>query len=449
MVKPTVTILLAAILALVTLPCSVSADAGENGEPGLLQRLPGRYGGHLKIRGSVAWPGGDSHYSLVGAEAMVDGAAEFRLKAEYEATDDISFTAHYENIFSAGDTRRRNKALNRRFPALSATGVTTSAQPDDDRRLFDLTATLDDAPGHVWYHRMDRLYAAYTTFTLDVRAGRQAVTWGNGLVFNPMDLFNPFAPTDVERDYKNGDDMLSVQYSPSRGNVHLLYVPRRNPADGNPSRDHSSLAAKYHVMSGDHELDFMVGRHYRDMVAGFGVTGYLGAAAWRMDVVGVLLEPDDGRRLPIDDKGSYVSAVANIDYSWVWAGKNWYGLLEVYHNGLMDNEYAEDSATRAVRERLDRGQLHTLGNTYAAGTVRFEAHPLVNLHLAAITNLADPSGILQPRMVYDVRQNTRIVAGANVYWGRDGSEFGGYSIPGTNLYASPADNVYVWATRYF
>ena len=59
------------------------------------------------------------------------------------------------------------------------------------------------------------------------RIGRQAVTWGNGFLFNPMDLFNPFAPTQIDRDYKIGDDMIFTQFPLKQtGDLQLLYVPR-------------------------------------------------------------------------------------------------------------------------------------------------------------------------------------------------------------------------------
>ena len=63
--------------------------------------------------------------------------------------------------------------------------------------------------------------------------GRQAVTWGNGLMFNPMDLFNPFAPSNTVRDYKMGDDLVSVRFNGEGGKeLNLLYIPRRNITTG-------------------------------------------------------------------------------------------------------------------------------------------------------------------------------------------------------------------------
>jgi hypothetical protein len=34
--------------------------------------------------------------------------------------------------------------------------------------------------------------------------------WGNGLVFQVLDLFNPFPPNAVDREYKPGSDMLTA-----------------------------------------------------------------------------------------------------------------------------------------------------------------------------------------------------------------------------------------------
>ena len=44
-----------------------------------------------------------------------------------------------------------------------------------------------------------------------VTVGRQAVSWGSGIVFQPLDPFNPFAPTAVDRDYKAGDDLVLIE----------------------------------------------------------------------------------------------------------------------------------------------------------------------------------------------------------------------------------------------
>jgi len=258
-----------------------------------------------------------------------------------------------------------------------------------------------------------------------------------------MDLFNPFSPSQIDRDYKIGDDMLFTQFPVSwLGSFQFLYVPRRNPTYNKVEWDQSSLAGKLHFAEGDTEFDVMAAKHYGDVVTGLGSCGYLLDAAWRLDGVWTFLNRDEGA-------DGYLALVANIDYSWVWWDKNFYGFLEFYYNGLCDNHYSAEYTDPAIVERLVRGELFTLGRNYLSGNIKAEVHPLLNIYLTVINNLADPSGILQPRAVWDVVQNLQLTLGGNIYYGREGTEYGGFPIPGTDLLNKPADNVFLWLAYYF
>jgi hypothetical protein len=81
-----------------------------------------------------------------------------------------------------------------------------------------------------------------------------------------------------------------------------------------------SLAGKLHFARGTADFDLMTAIHYEDTVIGFGSAGYLGDAAWRLDAVWTFLRED------------YLSLVANMDYSWVWRERNFYGFLEFFFN---------------------------------------------------------------------------------------------------------------------
>lgn len=102
-----------------------------------------------------------------------------------------------------------------------------------------------------------------------------------------------------------------------------------------------------------------------------------------------------------------------------------------------------------IVERLDRGELFTLGKYYMSGSLRVELHPLFNVFFTIINNMADPSGILQPRGVWDVTEDVQLIFGANVYYGRGGTEFGGFELPGTDLTNAPPNNIYLWLNYYF
>lgn len=401
------------------------------------------WGGQFKVTGSVSWTDDKSFYQPVGTGAYYDGSFDFRLKNKFYMSDWGRFETHYEAVALGGDTRRKLKDLQQLHPNLFQSGLVSSVSLDDDRRLMDLTKTISENNDYICYHRFDRLVLTIQPAWGTVAIGRQALTWGNGLIFNPMDLFNPFAPTDIERDYKVGDDMATARFTVNdMGDVQFLYVPRRNPTDTNLEFDQSSLAAKLHFAAGTTEFDFMAARHYRDAVLGLGSTGYLKDAAWRLDTTYTYLG-DDGRR------NGFFSMVANMDYSWVWLQKNHYGLVEFYYNGLGSDQYSDVLSDADISDRLLRGEIFSLGRMYLCGEIQVELHPLLNFHITVINNLNDPSGIIQPRIIWDIIQNLQLTWGAGMYYGPTGTEFGGFNIPETNFLNTPRNNTFLWLTYFF
>lgn len=398
------------------------------------------WGGHLKINGAASWPTSDSLFWDAGTETLYDGHAELRVKNRLFFGDWGDLDTHYEIILAGGDTRRKVKSLDKLYPTLFVDGIFSDLIVEDDRRFMDLTGTVDEDGGSLLYHRLDRLALTLAPEWGTVRIGRQAITWGNGLLFNPMDLFNPFSPADIERDYKIGDDMVSTQFSvEGMEEFQFLYVPRRNPISGEVEWGQSSLAGKLHFFRDTTEFDIMIAEHYRDALIGLGSAGYLGDAAWRLDGTWTSSDGDEG----------YLSIVANMDYSWIWLGRNFYGFVEFFFNGLSHNHYSDFYADSEIASRIERGELFTLGRTYLSGHIRVELHPLFNVYVTVIENLADPSGGIQPRAVWDMAEDVQVTFGAALYHGRKGTEFGGVTIPGTGLIDKPSNNAFFGISYFF
>ena len=395
--------------------------------------LETEWDGHAKLYTRALFPRSDTPYNAVGLSPNFDGYGELRLNNKTFLGKTLYMEVNYEILAGGGNTRKDGQELKKRFPDLYPKGLFSPVS--DERRLFDLTSTLHDGNSSLIYHRLDRAFFSLSPSWAEIRLGRQAVTWGHGFTFNPMDLFNPFSPTDLERDYKTGDDLALVHLPVKGVDVDLIYVARRDPDTGSTGLDESSLGAKVHTFIGGVETDFMVARHYEDIVTGIGTAGTLKDAAFRLDLTGTFLNEESRSR------SFYVSAVANIDYSWVWLDKNWYGYVELYYNGLSRNDYSKELADPAVAERIDRGELFALGKWYVSANLNLEVHPLVNAYITPIVNLHDGSGALLPRMVYDVSDNIRITLTALLNWGGKNTEYGGYAIPGTRFYTTPADTV--------
>ena len=408
------------------------------------ERIDAEWGGYARFRTGVSWPDDESFFRLVDTDTNHDGNAEIRIKNKLYLDKWGYFETHYEAVITGGQTREKIEELKKLFPALFRDGFVPGEPINDDRRLLDLTTTVHETDSYVLYHRLDRLALTLLPQWGTVRIGRQAITWGNGFLFNPMDLFNPFAPTDIERDYKIGDDLATVQVSlGNTADFQFLYVPRRDPVDrGIKWDDESSFAGKLHFARGTTEFDIMGARHFEDFVVGLGSAGYLGNAAWRADATWTFLH--DGHR-----RDGYLSFVTNMDYSWIWRQKNFYGFIEFYFNGLGEDDPAEALTNPDVAERFARGELFTLGRTFLSGTVQAELHPLFNVYVTVINNLNDPSGIFQPRATWGMAEDFDLTFGANVAFGGEGTEFGGFKIPGTDLLTDSPNSAFVWLTYYF
>jgi len=404
-----------------------------------------QWGGHVRTAGTVAWPDRQSRPLWENEPNLYDGFLQLRLKNDLFFGSNWTFQTHYEAVAMAGDTLEKSHQWQEQWPNSPVVDMLAFTVIDDDRRLMDLTHVIHAEPRDVVYHRLDRLNLTLTRPWGMVRLGRQALTWGNGLVFHPMDLFNPFAPTAIIKEYKIGDDMAMAQLPTGlTGNLQALYLPRRNLATTDVEWDQSSLAGKWHLSTNTIEIDAMAAHHFADTVIGIGATGYFREAAWRTDLTWTFL---DGNGSP----GSYLSAVANIDYAWTWWNKNSYGFLEFYFNGLGSNDFGNISDNVELMTRIGRGELFVLGRIYLAGGWQVEVHPLVRISLTTINNLADPSGLLQPQIVWDMTTNVQLVAVVRWHYGEKDSEFGGYRLRffDDDVFLSPSNSAFLQLTRYF
>ncbi len=372
----------------------------------------GQFNGHLKGR---VLADGFPHNSLLhdyAGSRSLDAEGELRLNFGAR-NGGWSLEADYQLFATYGDSVEYSREL----PA--AGGLMGVGLPNDDRRLFNLTDVLSDSGRFAALQRLDRLWVGYAGDKTVLRLGRQAITWGNGFFFSPMDIVNPFDPTAVDTEYKSGDDMVYGQYLRDNGHdIQSAVVFRRNPITGDVESGEGTAAIKYHGIVGDSEFDVLLADNYGDTTLGFGGNRSLGGAVWRGDVV-----------LTENDSSLTVQLVTNIDYSWVWNGKNMSGALEYYYNGfgIKGGEYdaASIAANPDLIERIARGEVYTLGRHYLAAGVTIELTPLWTITPNCFANLEDGSAYLQFVTQNSLGDNLTFLGALNIPVGPDGTEYGG------------------------
>jgi hypothetical protein len=366
--------------------------------------------------------------------SSVDSAFDARVMLAVQR-DRWSFDVDYQLVGLYADrlefTREIPPELKILFPHL----------PDDRTRLFDLTHVFTDSGKTALYQRLDRLAVRYSSDQFVMKFGRQAITWGNGMVFTVMDIFNPFDPAAVDREFKTGDDMLYGQYLQASGNdLQGVMVFRRDPFTGDVEADQGSLAFKYHHMASISEYDALAARHYGETLMGAGGNVSLGGSVLRGDLMATFT-----------DDNTILSLVTSLSHSWTWGGKNVSGVAEYFYNGFGQSDGCYSFSCLAenpdLLKRISRGELFNLGQHYIALSAMIEITPLFLLTPNVFVNAADPSALVQVVFQNDLRENLLLWSAINLPVGADGTEFGGAAteIPGVYLSAGPSVSVQlVW-----
>ena len=394
------------------------------------------FDGHIKARLLAETFPGDSIFSeLIGSPA-IDGETGLRLN--FSAVKDAwSIDTAWQFYAGYGDRIE----LSRLLPESGSSFVDLS--PSDDRRLMNLTDVIRDDGSFRALHRLDRLSVGYASDKLVLRAGRQALSWGNGLIFSPMDVVNPFDPTAVDTEYKIGDDMIYGQYLLTNGNdIQAAQVFRRSALTGDPDPESSTTAIKYHGMSGNGEYDVLIAQSYDEMMFGLGGNRGVGGAVWRGDVV-----------LSDTVAGNKIQLVTSLSYSWVLGGRNMSGIVEYYFNGFGQRGDRYDLALLAqnteLLRRLERREIFTIGRNYLAGGVLIEMNPLWTLTPNLFANLDDGSALLQVTTRYSLGDNSDFLAALNLPLGPSGTEFGGVRVRQDGLYYSTELSLFAQFAWYF
>lgn len=344
-----------------------------------------------------------------------------------------SFALHYEMTVDAGDT----PALTARRDAL---GIFPPSPP---ATWLNLTNTFIDDDNLTATQRIDRLSIGYTGDNFVVRLGRQALTWGSGLVFHPMDLFDPFAPTAIDTEYKPGTDMAYAQWLFGDGSdLQFVAVPRAFELNGAPTSNASSFALHYHAAIAGLQTTWLAARDHGDWVVGAGLNGPLGGATWNIEAIPTF----------VHDGPTLTSGVANISDATTLFGRDATLFAEYYRNGfgLSDRHYALDNLPAPLIDRLLRGQVFDTGRDYLAAGATLQWTPLLHIDPTLIANLNDASlyGIVQA--TYSLRENLNLVAGVQLPIGPPRTEFGGIALTGASPpFEEQPKIVYVQLRQYF
>ncbi|MBT8353426.1 MAG: hypothetical protein KJO60_02825 [Desulfofustis sp.] len=412
-------------------------------EPLLAAEADWQWSGHLRGSGLLEYYDDGNFLALTrGEQLFLNGSVDGRLNMALYLGEFTNLNIDYEVVGRGGQTRETINEAAEQIPGVLDSTLYQATLPSDDDQLFSLTKIVSEGDDYIVYHRLDRLFLGHESGLGNLSIGRQALTWGNGLLFNPADLINPFAPSDIIRDYKIGSDMVLYQNGfDFITDLQLVVVPRTDEED-DLDYDQSTYGLKTRITGEYGDLDIYVMKNYEDPVLGGGFSTYLRNGVLRSDITWTYLDEDSETK-------SFFSGVLNYDRSWTWSGRNWYGFMEFYYNGLGQSDPLDALQSRALTDRFRRGEIFVTGKYYIDALLQYEAHPLVNLLVTTIYNLEDNSFLFQPRLNWEVSQSFELLLGINVSEGSAGSEFGELINPQDGIGFGNPSQAYLIATYFF
>ena len=359
--------------------------------------------------------------SLTDDDFAVNDFQRLRLKFDHKPTETVDIKVHYELRTAWGETTRIQNRL-RVQGATTDPEIDIIINPRIRQRFLDLESRIQRESNFLFEHSLDRLRIRYQTEELEFTLGRQAVSWGTGLVWNPTDLFSGFAPTEIDRDEKSGVDVVRVIWVPAEAfSLDLIVEPLDKRKSYSIDRQDSSLASRATTHFKEYDISLVSGLIAGDWVIGGDFTGYLKDAGLRGEWIYTSIDESDER--------DYFRALLSVDYAFQ-ARWDPYIALEYLYNGLgtsKEADYLKRLADSSVQRAFQRGNAFNVGRNYLALVGRLTLSALVTLQSTTLWNIGDNSVREFLAFTWSLSDDIDFLLGCDIGFGDLGTEFGGFS----------------------
>ncbi len=343
----------------------------------------------------------------------------FRLDADAKLSEQLKLELAYEH-------RARS------VPSDGGQGLVV-LPPDADApfRLSQGDAVISEEDDFLYRHELDRALAALHFDGLEVTVGRQAVGWGRGVVFSAVDVFSPFSPLEVDRDWRKGVDAVRIEMR-----LADTYSFEVVGAFGE-HWDESALLGRLRGYSGAVDGELIFGKRAEDDM----YAGTISASVGDAEVHGELAffdtpeEFDDGGLFGDDDL--VAKAVLGASYTFdIGSGLT---LWAEYHYSGFGTDEMDEVALRFLDEdyleRFLRGDMQMIGKRAVAFQSAYELDDSWSASLLWLFNPDDESGVVSPGLSCSVSDETSILISAHFPYGREADRLG---IPRTEYGDGPA-----------
>lgn len=338
--------------------------------------------------------------SLVGM-GLGSAPTQHPLPEERRFTGSLFGDMRFEAIYRINKEFQLDVAYDNRLTWSSGTssGI-TAALPSNSSgpyRIRQLSGVVAQSRDFVDYNELDRASFNFQTKTINLTIGRQAVGWGRGTIFSAIDIFAPFTPLEINREWRRGVDAARADIKISNtASIDMVTA-------WGPSLDQSALGVRLRGYAGPIDAEIVFAKRATDYM--YGVTSSAAIGDFEMHgEFAVFQTPDDVPYPGLFGNPSLVpKAVLGISNNFN-IGTGLKVLMEYHYSGFGASDpksLPSLLATPSYSERIQRGDTQILGRQVLAGQVAYTFNERWNGSFEVLQSLTDSSGVLLPSLSWD------------------------------------------------
>ncbi|MBN2590479.1 MAG: hypothetical protein JXA96_11510 [Sedimentisphaerales bacterium] len=298
--------------------------------------------------------------------------------------------------------------------ATSGTGSSfLPSQVKASYRIEQLDWEISETDKFLYRHEIDRAYIAMHPKWGQATIGRQGIGLGRGTIFSAVDIFAPFSPLEVDREWRRGVDAIRIEKNMSdTSSVELICA-------FGESWEKSALLGRARGYIGDIDGELLFGKRARDTF----VAGVISASVMDAEVHSELAffrtheeQPESGL---FSNRHETAKFVLGSSYTFnIGNGLTW---LTEYHYSGFGLKDVKDISTQLLnqdfRERTLRGDMQILGRQAIASQFSYPFRMDMNGSLLVLQSLQDSSGTVSPSINWDFSQHSSLIGSVFVPWG--------------------------------
>lgn len=299
----------------------------------------------------------------------------------------------------------------------AGTGILPSASdaPYRVRQLYD--DYVDDERAFC-AHELDRALVAWHPDWGDIVAGRQAIGLGRGRLFSAVDLFAPFAPLEIDREWRRGVDAVRAEYR-----ISATAAAEAIAVFGEHT-DESAFFARVRGYWGDVDAEILGGRRYRDEFLGLVASSAVFDAEVHGECALFRMPRAHPEGQPFGDDRTVLKAVLGSSYTF-GLGNGLTVVGEYHYSGFGADDSSGITALYALPEyeaRYLRGDMQIMGRHAVGLQASCPVNESVSTGATAFVSPDDGSGILSPSLRWDFSETGSFTVAAHVPWGEGPQE---------------------------